>query len=71
MDATAATLEAVGEDALASQLDRLTHNEDMTSLGNRKRRGAITSLSPPETTALDETQHCTVRRPLLARGKAP
>ena len=29
MDATAAALEAVGEDALASQLDRLTHNEDI------------------------------------------
>ncbi len=29
MDATAAALEAAGEDALASQLDRLTHNEDI------------------------------------------
>ena len=29
MDATAAALEAVGEDALAGQLDRLTHNEDI------------------------------------------
>lgn len=29
MDATAATLEAAGHDALAGQLDRLTHNEDI------------------------------------------
>jgi alkylated DNA nucleotide flippase Atl1 len=29
MDAAAAALEAVGEDALAGQLDRLTHNEDI------------------------------------------
>ena len=29
MDATAGALEAVGEDALAGQLDRLTHNEDI------------------------------------------
>ena len=29
MDATAAALEAVGQDALAGQLDRLTHNEDI------------------------------------------
>src|SRR5580765_902949 len=29
MDATAAALEALGQDALAGQLDRLTHNEDI------------------------------------------
>jgi alkylated DNA nucleotide flippase Atl1 len=29
MDATAAALESVGQDALAGQLDRLTHNEDI------------------------------------------
>jgi uncharacterized protein with ParB-like and HNH nuclease domain len=29
MDAAAAALEAVGHDALAGQLDRLTHNEDI------------------------------------------
>src|SRR4051812_9388264 len=29
MDATAATLEAAGQDALAGQLDRLTHNENI------------------------------------------
>src|SRR4051794_7900613 len=29
MDATAAALEAAGDDALAGQLDRLTHNEDI------------------------------------------
>src|SRR4051794_3610061 len=29
MDATAAALEAVGQDALAGQLNRLTHNEEM------------------------------------------
>jgi alkylated DNA nucleotide flippase Atl1 len=33
MDATAAALEAVGHDALAAQLDRLTHNEDIYVAG--------------------------------------
>jgi alkylated DNA nucleotide flippase Atl1 len=33
MDATAAVLEAAGQDALAGQLDRLTHNEDIYVAG--------------------------------------
>ena len=37
MDATAAALEAVGQDALAGQLDRLTHNEDIYVLGAETR----------------------------------
>jgi uncharacterized protein with ParB-like and HNH nuclease domain len=37
MDATAAALEAVGEDALAGQLDRLTHNEDIYVPGAKTR----------------------------------
>jgi hypothetical protein len=37
MDASAAALEAVGEDALASQLDRLTHNEDVYAPGAKTR----------------------------------
>ncbi|MDQ3092516.1 MAG: DUF262 domain-containing protein [Actinomycetota bacterium] len=37
MDATAAALEAVGEDALAGQLDRLTHNEDIFVPGAQTR----------------------------------
>ena len=37
MDATAAALEAVGQDALAGQLDRLTHNEDIYVPGARTR----------------------------------
>jgi len=34
MDATAAALESVGEDALALQLDRLTHNEEIYVVGS-------------------------------------
>lgn len=37
MDATAAALEAVGQDPLAAQLDRLTHNEDIYVLGQETR----------------------------------
>jgi alkylated DNA nucleotide flippase Atl1 len=37
MDATAAALEAIGEDALAARLDRLTHNEDIYVLGPNTR----------------------------------
>lgn len=37
MDASAAALEAVGEDALAGQLDRLTHNEDIYVPGAKTR----------------------------------
>jgi len=33
MDATAAALEEIGQDALAGQLDRLTHNEDIFAPG--------------------------------------
>ena len=37
MDATAGALEAVGQDALAGQLDRLTHNEDIYVPGAQTR----------------------------------
>lgn len=37
MDATAAALEAVGEDSLAGQLDRLTHNEEIFVSGAKTR----------------------------------
>src|SRR4051794_30804063 len=37
MDASAASLEAVGLEALAAQLDRLTHNEDIYVQGDRTR----------------------------------
>jgi alkylated DNA nucleotide flippase Atl1 len=38
MDATAAALEAVGQDALSGQLDRLTHNEDIYVSGAAETR---------------------------------
>src|SRR3954454_3466440 len=37
MDATAAALDAVGQDALAAQLDRLTHNEEIYVSGHDTR----------------------------------
>ena len=43
MDATAAALEAVGQDALAGQLDRLTHNEDIYVPG-----AGDTAQAPPQ-----------------------
>ena len=52
MDATAAALEAIGEDALCGQLGRLTHNEDIYVPARRTRgssSGTATRTATPST----------------------
>ena len=64
MDATAAALEAAGHDALAGQLDRLTHNEDIYVPGastrlklrhSNKDRGAFDEVMDAEAPVDHET----------------